>query len=260
MAEKQEPLSAGRSQNGRSQKPDWRTQILGNKRILILCLLLLLFGCVAGYRYHAYLYPPAAAQNSALQTLAEAGSATEAPVEIAVHVKGAVQASGVYRFATDARVEDAVLAAEALPTADLDRMNLAAYLKDGSEVIVPYLAAATTAAEGENPVAGEAEVTPEANAEIERINAMFAAGGSDAFNSSNSGEVAQDTGSNGKININTASSAALQRLNGIGEVRAAAIISYRETNGAFASIDEIMQVNGIGEGIFSQIKDDICVD
>ena len=250
MAEKQEPLSAGRSQNGRSQKPDWRTQILGNKRILILCLLLLLFGCVAGYRYHAYLYPPAAAQNSALQTLAEAGSATEAPVEIAVHVKGAVQASGVYRFATDARVEDAVLAAEALPTADLD----------GSEVIVPYLAAATTAAEGENPVAGEAEVTPEANAEIERINAMFAAGGSDAFNSSNSGEVAQDTGSNGKININTASSAALQRLNGIGEVRAAAIISYRETNGAFASIDEIMQVSGIGEGIFSQIKDDICVD
>ena len=103
-------------------------------------------------------------------------------------------------------------------------------------------------------------MTPEANAEIERINAMFAAGGSDAFNSSNSGEVAQDTGSNGKININTASSAALQRLNGIGEVRAAAIISYRETNGAFASIDEIMQVSGIGEGIFSQIKDDICVD
>lgn len=63
----------------------------------------------------------------------------------------------------------------------------------------------------------------------------------------------------GKVNINTADVAALQTLNGIGEVRALAIIAYRENYGAFQSIEDIMQVDGIKDGIFSKIKDNISV-
>lgn len=63
----------------------------------------------------------------------------------------------------------------------------------------------------------------------------------------------------GLININTASSAELQRLNGIGEVKAQAIIDYREQNGAFSSVDELINVKGIGEKTLEKIRDMIKV-
>ena len=61
----------------------------------------------------------------------------------------------------------------------------------------------------------------------------------------------------GKIDINSASKAQLMSLTGIGEGKANAIIEYRKTNGHFKSIEEIKNVNGIGEGIYQKIKDKI---
>ena len=63
----------------------------------------------------------------------------------------------------------------------------------------------------------------------------------------------------GKININHADINTLCELNGIGESKALAIIAYRETNGNFKSINDIMNVSGIGSSIFEKIKDDITV-
>ena len=68
----------------------------------------------------------------------------------------------------------------------------------------------------------------------------------------------QDIQSNdGKININTASKNQLMLLDGIGETTAQKIIDYRTQNGNFTKIEEIMNVNGIGEKKFEQIKDRI---
>ena len=64
---------------------------------------------------------------------------------------------------------------------------------------------------------------------------------------------------NGLININTASAAQLMEIKGIGEVKAAAIIRYREENGGFKSIDEILNVKGIGEKTFEKICGQITV-
>lgn len=61
------------------------------------------------------------------------------------------------------------------------------------------------------------------------------------------------------IDINAAGAEELMTLNGIGETRAAAIIEFREQNGPFASIEEIMLIPGIKEGIFSKIQDQIVV-
>ncbi len=72
-------------------------------------------------------------------------------------------------------------------------------------------------------------------------------------------EAAQAPADDGKVNINTADAAALQTLNGIGESRAQAIISYRESCGAFGSIEDIKQVDGIKDGVFNKIRDAISV-
>ena len=62
-----------------------------------------------------------------------------------------------------------------------------------------------------------------------------------------------------RININTADEAQLTTLTGIGATRAQAIIAYREENGPFAAIEDIMNVQGIKEGTFAKIKDEIVV-
>lgn len=76
-------------------------------------------------------------------------------------------------------------------------------------------------------------------------------------NSSNSS--AAESESQGVININTATKAELMTLAGIGEAKANAIIDYRNENGNFTSIEEIMNVSGIGEKIYDKIKNRITV-
>ena len=73
---------------------------------------------------------------------------------------------------------------------------------------------------------------------------------------------AEDTGArdDGLININTADAETLEKLNGIGEALANRIIEWRETHGGFGVIEEIMNVAGISENKFEDIKEYICVE
>lgn len=73
-----------------------------------------------------------------------------------------------------------------------------------------------------------------------------------------SGNYEQDAGG-GLVNINTAGVNELTTLPGIGQSRAESIISYRENNGKFQSIEDIMNISGIKQAAFSKIKDYICV-
>ena len=62
-----------------------------------------------------------------------------------------------------------------------------------------------------------------------------------------------------KLNINTATAEELMKLPGLGEALSRAIVAYREENGAFSSVEDIMEVDGIGEGRFAAIEEYICV-
>ena len=71
---------------------------------------------------------------------------------------------------------------------------------------------------------------------------------------------AQEEQSDGKVNLNTATAEQLMTLSGIGQSKAESILAYREEHGSFTSVEEIMNITGIKEGVFVKIKDSITVD
>ncbi|MDO4183103.1 MAG: ComEA family DNA-binding protein [Coriobacteriia bacterium] len=162
------------------------------------------------------------------------GEASASQASICVHVLGCVARPGVYQLPEDARIIDAVNAAGGFTEdASQEALNLASHMEDGAQVKVPSVAEVTAASEGD----GGAEGT------------SAAAGGQ--------GYVASP--SDGKININTATATELQKLSGVGESTAQKIIAYRQQNGPFSAIEDIMNVSGIGEKKFAAIKDAITV-
>ena len=146
------------------------------------------------------------------------------PAEIQVYVCGAVASPGGYVLPEGSRVYEAVeMAGGLLESADPKALNQARPLADGEQITV------LTVEEVQN---GET--------------AEQGAGGS-------------VSGGDGKVNINTADEDELMTLSGIGESRAKAIIAYREENGKFESIEDIMKIDGIKEKMFEKIRDSITV-
>ena len=62
-----------------------------------------------------------------------------------------------------------------------------------------------------------------------------------------------------RLDLNTATEAELRALPGIGEAKAAAIVAYREAHGGFSSVEELLQVQGIGEKILAGLRDHVCI-
>uniref|UniRef100_A0A7C5ZCQ5 Competence protein ComEA n=1 Tax=Caldicellulosiruptor owensensis TaxID=55205 RepID=A0A7C5ZCQ5_9FIRM len=145
-----------------------------------------------------------------------------------VYVCGNVKNPGVYELLPGSRINDAlILAGGALPGSDLNSINLAKKISDGQKIYIPKM--------------GEVQ--------------------SQSSLSSSTGGTAQETVSagEGKINVNTATKEELKTLDRIGDKLAERIIEYRQKHGPFKSIEEIKNVNGIGEKIFESIKDSITV-
>lgn len=82
----------------------------------------------------------------------------------------------------------------------------------------------------------------------------------DAASSQTQPSITQPATSQGKVNLNTATLKQLQLLPGIGESLAQRILDYREQNGSFKAIEELMNVSGIGEKKFTNIKDYLTID
>lgn len=151
------------------------------------------------------------------------------PARIYVDVCGAVAQPGVFKLTEGDRVFQAIEAAGGcLPEAAQEYINKAGFLSDGQQIYIP------TREETQQGDFSGVEM-------------------SDAENTVNSKESPQES----RVNINTAGEEELTTLTGIGATRAKAIISYREENGPFFSIEDIMNVQGIKEGTFAKIKDKI---
>jgi competence protein ComEA len=147
------------------------------------------------------------------------------PTEICVHVEGAVQNPGLIKVPAGSRIVDAIrVAGGALNDADTTLLNLAENLQDGQKIYIPKK--------------GEVLKTP-------------------LVTSSTDPGTIEPTGKIIKfpVNLNTASKEELMQLPGIGEKRAQDIIDYRTRRGSFKKKTDLMNVYGIGEGIYDKIKD-----
>jgi competence protein ComEA len=164
---------------------------------------------------------PAPPPEDGLPLAVPATTSTTVPAELAVHVAGAVARPALYHLPRSARVADAIDAAGGpLPDADLDRVNLAAPLADGTQVFVPRR--------------GEA------------------AGGS-------GGPSADGSATTGPLDLNVATSAQLEELPGIGPATAKAIIDARTKKGRFRSVDDLLDVRGIGPAKLDAIRELVTV-
>lgn len=161
-----------------------------------------------------------------VQVRASTHAATASPsasrdiVPLVVDVAGAVRRPGVYEFREGDRIVDAIRAAGgATRRAALDGLNLAAPLTDGVQILVPEVPPVGATEPG--PIAGE--------------------------------------GPAALVNVNSASATELEVLPGVGEVIAQAIVDYRTDNGPFATVDDLLDVSGIGDATLEDIRDLVTV-
>jgi competence protein ComEA len=146
-------------------------------------------------------------------------------VPLIVHVAGWVKAPGVYELGEGDRVVDALEAAGGPRRgAYLDALNLAAPLTDGQQVLVPKI----------SPSGPAPPVPP-------------------------GGSVPGTGPGTLLVNVNTASATELETLPGVGEVIAQRIVDHRTANGPFTSVDDLLDVSGIGEATLEEIRDLVTV-
>ena len=156
---------------------------------------------------------------------------------IIVHITGEVNNWGVIELPQGSRIIDAVNKAGGFTDeADVEAVNLAYVLSDGIKVYIP--------SKNEDPMG---DFTAE-----EYITA-------DSGDNVITGGEKMGESKNELVNINKATQTELETLPGIGPSTALKIISYRNENGAFSSIEDIKNVNGIGDSKFESIRDLICV-
>lgn len=142
--------------------------------------------------------------------------------KIAIHMTGCVKNPGIIELKEGERIDDAIqLAGGLTEEADLTNVNLAYKVEDGQKIYIPSIHDIE-----------EKEIIQENQEEI--------------FGKENE---------TGKVNINTAKQTELETLPGIGPTIALRIIGYRKENGEFTDIEELKEIEGIGEAKWEQIKD-----
>lgn len=169
--------------------------------------------------------------------------------KIKVDIKGAVKNPGVYEINSNERVADAIEISGGLTNdADTSIINLSKNLTD-EMVIIIY-----TKEEVAEMLKGSTSIKY-----IEKECICPKIENDACIDNVIDNKPDTNTSNEQKVSLNSATIDELMQLPGIGEVKAKAIIAYREENGGFKSIEELLEVNGIGESTFNKIKDQLSL-
>lgn len=184
-------------------------------------------------------------------TESDQSSAIQQPVSrtIYVDVCGAVVNPGVYELSSDSRVFQAIEKAGGyLPGAAASYLNRARSLYDGQQIYVP------TQEEVDSQTIPLTQDETAQDGVVQEGTAQTRTAADNTADGTGSTQAGQ------RINLNTADVSQLSTLTGVGESKALAIIAYREENGPFTFIEDIMNVPGIKEGTYEKIKDKIAIE
>lgn len=152
---------------------------------------------------------------------------------IVIHITGSITNPGIVKLQEGARIIDAIEAAGGLTQeADTARINLAYSIEDGQKIYIPSIHDPKESEQREEYITSEAGQEVIKEGESTKTNL---------------------------VNINTAKQTELETIPGVGPSTATKIIEFREKNGKFQTIEDIKNVNGIGEAKFNNMKDKICV-
>lgn len=194
--------------------------VIGDRRSVAIAFVLIVFLAAGGVALASRAAPSKVAPPSTYASWSPDVVGPSAPVGqvVTVHVAGEVKLPGLYPLPAGSRFADAVAAAGG-PTAraDLDLMNLAQLLVDGTKVEVPRRTQST---------AGTSIVAP-----------------------------APASAAPAVISLNSADQAALETIPGIGPVTAAAILAHRDEIGGFTSLEQLLDVSGIGPATYESMRD-----
>ena len=167
------------------------------------------------------------------------------PLTVRIHVAGAVVRPGVYTVSSSARVVDAVKAAGgATSRADLERINLAQTIVDTEQVFVPFRSTRTTKITVAPRLRPSRTTVP---VPMPTVPGAFPIIG------------VPSTTITPLVNLNSATSAQLDTLPGVGPSTAKAIISYRNRKGPFGKVEDLLNVPGIGPSKVAAIRDQVTV-
>ena len=205
---------------------------------VLLCTLIVVCICACGKDTAAYIISDEKGSSEVEELHMQEVSTEHQQIEaesqetlLFVYVCGAVNTPGVYAFPEGSRVCDLFAAADGLTDeAATEYWNQARLLVDGEMLYVPTIEEAR-----------------------EREHSEF-------VDSTDLSHVADTSNLGEKVNLNTASLQQLMEIPGIGEAKARAIINYRDANGGFSTIEEVMNIEGIKEGVFSKMKEYIVVN
>ena len=143
---------------------------------------------------------------------------------IVVHVDGAVKQAGIFQLEPGARVADALELAVARPNADLNALNLAELVVDGAKIDVPRRGESVDSVQGSSP---------SSSTSTESTGAM--------------------------VNVNTADESLLDTIPEVGPATAQAIIEYRTQIGSFTSVEQLIEVTGIGPATLEAMRPFVTV-
>ncbi|MDQ3645748.1 MAG: helix-hairpin-helix domain-containing protein [Actinomycetota bacterium] len=193
------------------RKDSWPLLALAGAAVVVTLVLV-------GRPAPAQIAPPSQLAAPSQPPPAAVASVSSSGPTVLVHVAGAVRKPGLYEFPPGARIADAIETAGG-PTAraDLDALNLAELLVDGTKVEVVRV--------GESPTVAPGAVGPTTGAQPGAL-----------------------------IPLNSADQAMLETIPGVGPVTAMAILSYREQIASFSSLEQLLEVDGIGPATFDSIR------
>ena len=217
-------------------------------KIIIIAILVVLLGAIIYYVYGRE--TPENNQNAIIpyedetiqskeNNISEDKSEENDTEKIIIYIAGAIKKEGVYELEEGSRISDAIEQAGGLKEeADITNINLAYKLEDGMKIRIP-----TQTENNEKDINKISEEYITKNSGLETENTI------------------EDTKKEkeDKLDINKATQEELETLSGIGPSTANKIIQYRKDNGNFKNIEDLKNVNGIGESKYNEIKEKIIV-